>query len=298
MQYAKPPLPVTDQIALLQTRGLIFNDPASAHQMLSAISYYRLSAYMLPYHVPGGGHQFQSGVTFEQITDLYVFDRQLKLILFDAIERVEIAIRTQVIHQMALAYGSHWHEEPALFADSRVFSELQRQIGEHCQSKNREVFVDHYLAKYTQPPMPPCWMSLELISMGQLSQVYKALKNKANKKIIAGQFGLYPPVFESWSHAITYVRNICAHHARLWNRDLGIQPAKLLSPQKHWINPAYNNNRRIYYFLAALKYLLLHVNPGGHFTQRILDLLATHPNIPHHFMGFYPHWQNEPLWKA
>ena len=297
MIYNKPPLPISEQIDLLESRDLVISNKSEAESYLNNISYYRLSAYMLPFQLPNTNHQFIAGTHFDQIIDLYIFDRQLKLLVFDAIERIEIAVRTQIIYQLALKYGSHWQDDASIFNNQNTFNKLQKDIKEHCDQNNREVFIDHYLNKYTTPRTPPSWMSMEIVTMGQLSKTYKALKIKQDKKDIAAYFGLFPTVFESWMHSTSYIRNICAHHARLWNRDLGVQPVLLQSPQKAWINLHYNNNRRIFYYLCCLRYLLLTVNAGSHFTQKVKDLLAKHPNIPTQFMGFYGDWENEPLWQ-
>jgi abortive infection bacteriophage resistance protein len=112
--YNKTPLPFTDQLALLQSRGLTISDHARAISYLQEISYYRLSAYFLPYQQTKD--KFNSGVTFEQIIDTYSFDRALRLLVFDCIERIEIAIRTQIIYSMAIHYNdSHWQDDKNLF---------------------------------------------------------------------------------------------------------------------------------------------------------------------------------------
>jgi abortive infection bacteriophage resistance protein len=297
MHYNKPPLSISQQIGLLESRGLVINDKLEAESYLNNISYYRLSAYMLPFQIVGTEHTFSDNTQFKQIIDLYTFDRQLKLLIFDAIERIEIAIRTQIIYQLSLKYGGHWQNDETIFKDSKTFESLQEEIETYCQQGNREVFIDHYLNKYTIPPTPPSWMSIEIITMGQLSKTYKSLKEKTDKKEIADYFGLFPIVFESWIHTTTYIRNICAHHARLWNRDLGVQPVLLLRPKKDWISVDYNNNRRIYYFLCCLRYMLYTVNPTTNFTLKVKELLKKNPNVPSQYMGFPSNWQNEPLWQ-
>ena len=85
---------------------------------LSNISYYRLSAYMYPYKQIGDGKfldSFIPGTTWDMIYNLYVFDRKLRLLVFDAIERLEVAIRTQIIHKLSHKYGSHWQDQASIF---------------------------------------------------------------------------------------------------------------------------------------------------------------------------------------
>lgn len=282
---------------MLQSRGMIINDIPYATSHLLNISYYRLSAYMLPFQSAANdpNHTYKANVHFEDVMDLYVFDRELRLLVFDAIERIEVSFRTQLIYQMALKYGSHWHEDPKHFSSSSTYHELQKHINEHKGKSNREVFMDHYWNKYTNPVNPPSWMSLEIITMGTVSFIFKGL-SKDDKKDLAAFYKLHPKVLESWVHALAYVRNICAHHARLWNRDFGVQPLLIQKPRLPWIDLTFNNNRRSYYFLCLLQYLLTTINPGGHLKQRIKELLANHPAVPKQYMGFQKDWDAQPLW--
>lgn len=299
MKYEKLPLSIDAQIALLQARGLSINNIEEAKHCLAHVSYYRLSAYMLPFQLRDGSHTFLKDTSFNMVMDLYSFDRELKLMLFDAIERIEIAIRTKIIYTLSLKYGGHWQDEAKLFANKNVFFNLQKSITDHCSQKHKETFIEHYLNKYDEPATPPSWMSVEIITLGQLSQVYNAIKDTAIKKEIAAHFGLFPEVLQSWAHATTYVRNTCAHHSRLWNRELGVRPILLTikKPKHPWISPSYHNNARLYYFLCCTFYLLKTVSPNGHFRDKLFSLLEKHNTVPIQYMGFPTNWQHEPLWQ-
>jgi abortive infection bacteriophage resistance protein len=300
MKFDKKPLSIDDQIALLKTRGLRIPDEKSAKQYLSNISYYRLSAYMLPFQKKDGSHEFIGTVSFQDIITLYSFDRALKLIVFDAIERIEIAIRTKIVHTLSMKYGSHWHEDARLFTQKQVYFNLQKCIADHCAQKHKETFIEHYLGKYDDPAMPPSWMSLELVTLGQLSLVYNSIKDDSIKKEIASYFGMYPVILQSWAHSITYVRNTCAHHSRLWNRELGVRPIILTvkKPLHPWISKSYTNNARMYYFLCCTYYFLKTINPNGHFKDRLFDLVSKYPEVPIQFMGFPGNWREEKLWQS
>ena len=154
MNYTKPPLLYAEQLRLLTGRGLIINDVISAELYLQHISYYRLSAYMIPFQ--GTKDVFNADTTFEKIVDLYVFDRELRLLVLDATERIEIAVRSQIIYQMAHKYGSHWQDNTGLFkppvryangTSPDYYAEIQQIIAEHCRGRNPEVFIDHYRNK-------------------------------------------------------------------------------------------------------------------------------------------------------
>jgi len=162
MKYNKSPITVSEQVERLKGRGLKFNNETKAQNYLSNISYYRLRAYTYPFQDNSKNNQpFKVEVTFEQIIDLYVFDRKLRLLIFDAIEKIEIALRTQIIYNFALRHGSHWQLKPELYRDSMRFANhldsLQKEI-----DRSNETFIDHYKNKYTNPTEPPSWMSLEV----------------------------------------------------------------------------------------------------------------------------------------
>jgi abortive infection bacteriophage resistance protein len=310
--YNKTPLSYQDQLILLESRGLTITDKAKALAYLQEISYYRLSAYFLPYQQVKD--VFNPGTTFKQIIDTYTFDRELRLLVFDCIERIEVAIRTQMIYNMSMQYqDSHWQDNRSLFINpyyNKVghsvdpYTDFQAIISKAKTARTPEVFIKHYTDNYSTPANPPSWMCLELLTIGELSHLYIGLKNNSDKKRIADFFDVHHTVFTSWLHTLTYIRNICAHHSRLWNRDLAIEPEKLLKPVGNWISPPFQNNKRMFYFICVLKYMLLRANPRNSIKDKLNTLFLKHPNVPVQFMGIPSDgkgnmlsWDNEPIWK-
>lgn len=311
MNYSKPPLSYQQQIELFESRGLIVVDKNRARKYLEQISYYRLSAYALPFQ--NAKDKFNNGITFDHLLDLYLFDRELRLLIFDEIERIEVAIRAQIIYQLAHKYGSHWQDNASIFRPPyinrsgviiNIFSETQKVIEEHCNAKHPEVFIKHYKSKYAAPVNPPSWMSIELLTIGQLSRLFSGIENNIDRKNIASYFGLHHNVFTSWLHTLTYVRNLCAHHSRLWNRDFAIKPDVLLKPERNWTTINFKgNNHRCFYFLCILKYFLFSANPKNHFSKKLNDLISKYPLVPIQYIGIpsdgkgnLVDWRNEPLW--
>lgn len=188
MEYNKLPILITEQVEKLKNRGLKFENEIKSQSYLSNISYYRLRAYTYPFQDNLKINQpFNVDVSFEQIIDLYVFDRKLRFLIFDAIEKIEIALRTQIIYNFSLSYGSHWHLKPELYRDQTRFTthleSLRKEIG-----RSNETFIEHYKNKYTNPTEPPCWMSLEVSSMGLLSKIFQNLKKGSEKKYYNSSF--------------------------------------------------------------------------------------------------------------
>lgn len=317
--FDKPHKTIQEQIALLQSRDLLIANPIRAARHLSNISYYRLSAYMLHYKIVESGvylDKFNKGTTWDQIYDLYVFDRKLRLLVFDAVERIEIAIRTQIIYQLSLKYGPHWQDMPEIFEiktferkDGKkvtidIFSDIQKHIKEQLNSNKAEVFIQHYASKYSKypgnPTNPPSWMSVEIMYFNHLSQICNSLKQRSDIVGIAKWFDLPPDQFCSWLHTINYIRNIAAHHARLWNRDFNIPPMKLkFSKTKKWVsNPDTVQRAKFYYFACMINYLLQTANPSSSFKSRLIALLDEYKHVVNTgFMGFPVNWKDEIIWK-
>jgi abortive infection bacteriophage resistance protein len=141
-------------------------------------------------------------------------------------------------------------------------------------------------------------MTFEVISMGLLSRIYRDLKLSDAKKEIARHFKLpKAEVLESWMHSVTYVRNICAHHGRFWNRSLTIKPELLRKASNDFPKNISPTNTKIYPFLCCLLYLLRTINPDTKFATNLQQLFAEYPNVPQQSMGFPIDWQNETFWK-
>lgn len=314
--YTKLPLTYVQQTNLLKSRGLVFLDERRAQRHLANISYYRLSACMLPYKESKNGvilDTFKSGTTWDDIYQLYVFDRKLRLLVFDAIERIEISIRTQLIYQLSHKYGSHWQDRQDIFNPPSqillrngntitidVYSEIQQHIKDQLHSNRAEVFIKHYVGKYSSPTNPPSWMSVEIMYFNHLSRICMGLKNRSDIAGISSYFSLPPKTFCSWLHSLNYVRNICAHHARLWNRDMNIVPEKLsFSKNLMWLShPEKARLKKVYYVLCMINYLLQTINPTSNFKKRLFALMDEYKGVVNlSSMGIPADWKSEKMWK-
>lgn len=315
MVYNKPPLTYIDHVKLWQARGLEVDDETKAAHYFESISYYRLSVYALQFQ--SVKDTFNPGTHFQDVLNLYRFDRELRQLVFGAIEQIEVALRSRIVHILAHKYGSHWQDDPALFkkdvyTDSfgkiktnDYYTDIQEIISSQSNAKYPEVFVSHYKTTYSSPINPPSWMIIELLTAGQLSRLYSGLANKQDKKDISNAFDLNFTVFGNWLHALVYCRNLCAHHSRFWNRDFVIQPVipKSTLPLP-WITTAITNNRRCFYILSIIKYFLQSINPNSGFKDKLIALMDIYPSTPIKYMGIDTDgagelldWQNEPIWS-
>jgi abortive infection bacteriophage resistance protein len=302
-KYNKIAFSHEEHIEQWQERGLIVSDPDKAIHYLSVINYYRLSAYTLPFQVQNPDHHFIENTKFEDILDLYVFDRELRLLVMDAVERIEIAIRSHLNNYMSLTYGPHWYLDESHFIHTFAHKELLAGIEKYCQKK-KEVFVKHYMEKYCEPRLPPGWVVIEILTFGQLSSMYDCLASAHDQKTIAKSFNTHAELLRSWMQSISYLRNICAHHSRLWNRELGNAP-KVPKKTENWIkipitvsDPNIKPTKRLYLLLVIVEYLLRAINPGSSWRKRLLELMQIHPNISKAHMGMPENWHDDPYWQV
>ena len=247
--YDKPPLAFENQLKLMKTRGLMVHDEPAAEAFLARVSYYRLSAYALPFE--DQRHAFREGTSFEDLRALYELDGALQNALMAALGDWEIAFRTRFTYVLSHAYGPFCHQDPKLYRAHFDLAAWLKRVDEEV-GRSTETFVTHYRATYTGFPRLPLWMTTELMSFGALSTAYAHLVPEVQKKI-AKDAGVHELVLKSWLHSAVYLRNLCAHHARLWNRELAIRPE---IPRK---DPRWKalglDNARIFAELAVLAHL-------------------------------------------
>ncbi|MBI5898656.1 MAG: Abi family protein [Rhodocyclales bacterium] len=298
MKFDKPAIDADAQVALLRSRGLLIPGEARAKHYLRFIGYYRLAGYSLPLQVnynADGSHRFLDGVSFDDVLDLYVFDRKLRLAVMDALERIEVAFRAVLSQCMSERHGPHWYTDAGLFVPTyrhdKFIDVLKKDIGDDpAKAAVRQTFIQHYYDKYGDPPLPPSWMVFEVLSFGTVSQVFKNLL-RDQQKPIAKTFGLDGSVLASWLHAITYLRNLAAHHQRLWNRAYTIKPIVAKQYAADLTDP-----RRFYAQAVMIEVLLKAVSPDTHWGDRLAALLAEHPKVRADRLGFSADWQKRPVW--
>ncbi len=300
MKFNKPAKTFDEQVEILENRGIIIQDKESAVHYLSHLNYYRFGAYWLPFEADHKSHHFKAGVTFEDILNLYIFDRELRLLLLDGIERIEVSLRTQWAYQMAHKHGSHAYLNPDLSNNpswhQHNIKSLQKEL-----SRSDEVFVHHYKSKYKDPlDMPPVWSVCEVMSLGLLSRFYKSIKPEQTKTIIAKTYYLPSAIVISFIEHLAHVRNICAHHNRLWNRrmtkTMQIPHSSKLKELTHNFNKETHAQRKIYNTLVMIVYLMDIISPNNHWMSKLKNLISTH-TVDTRMMGFPDNWQQLSIWK-
>jgi abortive infection bacteriophage resistance protein len=304
MRFAKPPTSIAGQISLLLSRGMEIGDESVAAHHLSHISYYRLSAYWLPFEADHGTHQFQPGTRFTDTLNLYVFDRELRLLLLDAIERVEVSTRTRWMDVLVSAHGAHAHLDASHFvtksdrkgqiiwAHDKALDSLKLEY-----SKSRETSIMHLRSFYDEP-LPPLWATSELMTLGEFSKWFANTRSSSLRNLVSRAYQLDERILVSFLHHLAIIRNHCAHHARLCNREFTFRwtlpnraPTGLVSA----LHPA--SGARIYNTLVMLAFLMELINPEAGWKHRLLALFDKH-DADTGPMGFPTDYRLRSLWRT
>ena len=280
----KPPLSFEEQLDLMIGRGLIVNDRLLATRGLAESNYYRLRGYWLTYE---SGNRFKPGVTFEQIWDTYELDADLRNWMWHAIAPIEIKARTQFAYHMSRECGPIAHENARYFRSTQAHA---RSIASLTRERNRALkdgvpCVVHNIEKYGDLPI---WAAVEKMSMGTISQLYGNLNPDNNNvaKLIAQNFRIKPFLLKSWLRHLTYIRNICGHHSRLYNRIITTR-ANLLKA-----NSGYGGDKE-FPTLLVLKRIYERSWPDrwSMLFEDLLNAFEQRPDVSLLPMGFPENWR-------
>jgi abortive infection bacteriophage resistance protein len=302
--FNKKAFTIKEQIAQLQKRGLQIPNPALAERYLANISYYRLGEYWYVMQQDKEKHIFKPNSRFTDVIALYNFDAELRLLLFDVIEKIEISLRTKLIYHLSHEIDPWWFQNFELFNDSMALVKTLSNLQEEIRTLKGCYYKNHFKNHKDDKRFPPAWKALEQTSFGALSKLYGNLKpTVVSKNTIAQEYGAVNHTYlPSWLQSIAQIRNYCAHHSRLWNRNLPGTVKLLPKPPNPWINDAVNIPKQhefihLYVHMCLMKYLINTIHPNNNFTSRLNDLFINYPNVDPNALGMKPNWQQEPLWQ-
>lgn len=296
---AKEPKTIQEQLELLEEREMQFRDVANAPHFLANISYYRLKGYWWEMQEDFEKHIFKEEVFFEDVVDLYNFDRHFRLIVFNAIERIEIALRTKLIYHMSLSYGALWYLDKQHFQSEYHFDNFIDKIDNDVEDSSEEFIKKHF--ENHPDEEPESWKALEVVTLNTLSKLFYNIKSQYPEKTkITHEFGLNSSRdLASWFTTITHIRNIIAHHGRLWNRvmiNYYRWPNNTRAPLLSYY-PNAERRKKIFPIISGIIYMNQFISPGNNLKNDLFELIAQFPNTPLYKMGFPPKWKEEPIWK-
>ncbi len=315
-QYQKQYLSLPEQRQLLETRGMQITDAPKAEECLQRVGYYRLSAYWYPFRKFNDDRsarldEFSDDVNFWTVFDLYIFDKKLRLLFLDALERLEVALRTDVALLLG-KYGAWGYRDPTNF-DGTFARQIDKQSGlvphldwltrfDDKAHMSKEEFAKHFRKKYRGDPFP-IWIAVELLDFGPLSHLVAGMKT-ADQRALADRYAIpRPELLESWVRTLSFVRNVCAHHARLWNKPLKDYPKMPKSgemPAFDHLIAVQDSVGRLYAAACMLRHFLQCINPSSSWAERLAAHLDTFPDNPHLTLraaGFPEDWKTQALWK-
>jgi len=280
----KQPTTYEQQIEKLRLRGCQVTDVSFCTKVLSQVNYYRLSAYFLPFKKPD--ENYLPGTNFNDIYRIYEFDRELRNLLFAAIEEVEIYLRAQFAYFHSHKYGVIGYLNPANYNNRHRHDKFQKLIETEIQNNKKVLFVQHHLANYGG--QFPFWVITELFTFGMLSYFYNDMLITDQKHLARELFKTVPKNLISWLRCCTDLRNICAHYGRLYFRIFTAIPANLPDLEK-------NAERRLFGVILALKELYPNVNKwNDEIYEKLKNIMAFYSsviNLDH--IGFPADWETK-----
>lgn len=307
-RYQKKFKTFDEQLILLKQRKLNITNDSFVLSKLQRINYYRLSAYFLPFKQlqdTDKKDDFLENTSFENIIQLYYFDSELRKIIFEAIESIEIYFRTQITYSHALRYESFGYLEKDNFECSQSFFEKVLLNLKDETKRSEEIFIKHFKDTYQTTDLP-LWAVVEVVSFGTISKLYSILKTNEQKEVISKLKGINNNVFKNWLHGLSVVRNICAHHSRLWNKTLGVKfeiPRKLNEFKSIKRTSLVDGreiklNDKIFFVLSIIEFILSSIGEDEiEFKTKIRNLIKKYPKVKYESMGFIENWEQNPIWK-
>jgi len=285
MKFTKPPTKFQEQIDILKSRGLIINDPTKALQNISRINYYRLSSYYAPFQIDR--NLFKPETSIEKIFELYAFDKKIRSLIFGALEIIEVTLRTKIAYYFSHKYGPFAYSDPQYFDKNFKHFDWYTKLEESIQ-KSHEDFIKEFFKEYDEENILPLWIAIEIMSFGQLSFLFKGLERTDRNNISKDYFEIDKKILASWIHTLVYIRNLCAHHSRIWNRTLAIKP---IIPNKlsEWKDI---DNSNIFCIFLIFKKLIIIPGEWEIFKNNLLQLLEDYNDVDIESMGFPVDWKD------
>lgn len=282
----KPAKSYHDQIEnLINNHGMVVTDRVRAEEILSSVNYYRLSAYGIGLKDPNDPEKYLPGITLEHIYNLYMFDSSLRNILTPMVEYTEIAFRTKLTYQLAMAYGAEGYRDASYFKQTTdksgmsIYKKVIDQLDAEIKHQQNLPFVKHHMTVYGGHF--PIWAATELFSFGMICSLYSVSSNQDKKKV-AAEFHMSPQHLYGRMMALLELRNMCAHYNRLYNMLFKQIPA--LDPQYR----QYNGNR-LFPKILVLK-LFVPVDMWNQFVNALQNLFLKYHEVKPDFMGFPVNW--------
>lgn len=286
MEYDKNLKTIEEQINTLRIKGLIIDDESKLRKYLAHISYYHLSTYFKSFQ--DSAANFKKNTRFEDILNIYVFDKKLRLLLLDVLEIVEKSFKCKLAYKITVeSNNSQWFSDMNLFYDEKKYRKYILPILKKAKLSKDEGLRNYYVHNLAFN-YPPAWILIDSLTYGETVNLFRWL-NIENRNKISRDYVLDEKYLLSWMYGLSVLRNICAHHSRLWNRELFVGIKKDAKLYKELFNPKMNN--RLYNYLVILQIMICKINPTSTWIERLIGLINEHW-VHTYYMGFPDNWIN------
>ncbi|MFC4456571.1 Abi family protein [Deinococcus sonorensis] len=299
--YTKTPLTLPEQVQHLHSKGLLIPDVPHAERVLRRVGLYRFKGFLLPYKTSLG---YRSGTSFADVERLMTVDAELQLHVLKAMQTVEVGVRQAIVQFMIERHGLRWYADSGHFHDPNEFFNHAEFLVKVTEEFDRmpELFVGHYRERYELGVPPPIWMIAETMTLGGWSKLFAALRSQEDKDGIAALLNVRASTFTSWLHALTVVRNVCAHQSRLYDRvfaTMGIADNKRVRRTllEHSFDPRDTEARRLAPRLYALHRLTRELDPGTSWTVQLMGIVANYGLAELPRLGFRAGWETQVEWN-
>lgn len=276
-------------------------DAARASRGLHFIGYHRLQEYWRSLEVPaveGEENVFRAGASLDDALALYAFDRRLRLLALDAIERAEVALRGIWVRHMVGAYGAHGYADRSMYHHEGRHGKAMSKLREKLDGVRAGAAAGRGGARRADAAWPPVWVAAERISFGRLSNSLSNLRHRSDRRAVARPFGLEERGFMSCVRHMNAVRNICAHHERLWDKRFAIRMATRTFPAGLQQAMRDADFRKLHNTLVMLDYLLSAIAPRTPWRRCVVALLDGCPQADPRSMGFPRDWRSRSVWRV
>lgn len=279
----KEPKSFDEQIDILKSRGVIITDNDKAKFILSNFNYYRFSAYLL--HAKKSNNTYIEDINFDDIYNLYLFDKKLRNILISLLESIEISFRTYIAYTLGMNHGSDGYMNPNNFKNQEFFNKFLDTLNTEKNNNKNKSFIKHHYDKYNGKL--PIWVAVEIISFGSLSKLYANMLPEDTRFIKNNLCNVNPKLIKTWLHSLSHLRNICAHYGRIYNATL--PPITIKNSDK-----IYNlSTNKVFSYILAIKHLISDENAWNESLIQLQSLFNNYNNyINLDLLGFPSNWIN------
>ena len=302
--YPNQPMTDPDLVQLMLARGLA-GDVAELSSAVTSVGYYRLKGYLVPFLKPGT-ENFKDGADFATVWRVYTFDRRLRQLVMDALSRIEVALRAMIVREHLVVNADPFgYVDPASLPSLRhaKHTSMLAKIADATRNAKNEPFIAHLATTYGITQYPPLWIMMQIVPFGTLLYYFQGLPAAVQQQI-ANSFHVRPSIFLNWLTALKKGRNVCAHHARLWNRHIDSRLSRRIGAASELVSldqafsfqptDAYTT---VYSLLSLCAYCLSVVRPQSKWRERCRALLESADQFVLNGMGVPAGWQKLALWQ-